>query len=132
MFEFVEEALDQVALFIEGGIEASPGRCGSAPRYDGDGAGCGDSLDRALPVIALVGKDEAGLDAGEQRLDLGDVVALAAGEEDPDRQAKRVGGDMDLGAQAALRPAERVSFSPLFDAPALCWCARTIVESTST
>jgi hypothetical protein len=51
-----------------------------------------------LSVIAFVGEDEAGFDAIEQGLDLGDVVALAAGEDEADRQAERVGGDVDLGA----------------------------------
>jgi len=61
-----------------------------------------------------------GAQAVEQGLDLGDIVSLTPGEDDANRQAERVGGDMDLGAQAALRPAERVSFSPFFGAPALC------------
>jgi hypothetical protein len=62
----------------------------------------------------------------EKRLDLGDVVAFAAGQDEANRIAKRIGGGMDLGAQAAFRPSQRVSFKPIFGsiaffgAPALC------------
>ena len=37
---------------------------------------------------------------------------------------------MYLGAQAAARAADRLIFRPPFFAPAACWCARTMVEST--
>lgn len=132
MFDFAEQAFDQVALFAEFAIKASP-RCRSGPaRHDGPRACGGDGVHRALAIIAFVGKDMAGLQAVEQRLDLGDVVALAAGQEEADRVPQGVGGDMDLRGQTVLRSADRVSLSPFFWAPALCWCARTMVESTST
>jgi hypothetical protein len=37
---------------------------------------------------------------------------------------------MNLGAQAATRTADRLIFRPPFLAPAACWWARTMVEST--
>src|SRR5881394_2641714 len=37
---------------------------------------------------------------------------------------------MYLGAQAAARTADRLIFRPPFLAPAACWWARTMVEST--
>lgn len=132
MFEFIEEAFDEVALLVEDGIERAARGGGLAARDDGDGARGGGGIDGALGVIALIGEYEAGADAVEQGLDLSDVVALAAGEDDANRQAECVGGDMNLGAQPAFGAAERVSFSPLLGAPALCWWARTMVESTST
>ena len=131
MFDFAEQAFDQIALFVELAIEASPCRGRGSARHDGHRACGGDGVHRPLTIIALVGKDVAGLQALEQRLDLGDVVALAAGQEEAERIPQGVGGDMDLGGQAALRPADRVSLSPFFWAPALCWCARTMVESTN-
>lgn len=132
MFEFAEEALDEVALLVEDRIEGPPRDGAGSARNDGNGSGGGDGIDGTLPVIAFVSEDEAGPDAIEQGFDLSDVVALAACQEDANRQAERVGGDMDLGAQPAFGAAERVSFSPFLGAPALCWWARTIVLSTST
>jgi hypothetical protein len=72
----------------------------------------------------------------EQAFDLGDVIAFAARQDEADGIAKRIGGGMNLGAQAAFWPSQRVSFKPVFGliaffgAPALCWWARTIVLST--
>src|SRR5882672_11593195 len=37
---------------------------------------------------------------------------------------------MNLGAQATARAADRLIFRPPFLAPAACWWARTMVEST--
>ena len=132
MFDAAEEALDEVALFVERGIEGAARGGAPAARDYRDGAGSGDGVQRALPVIALVGEDEAGADAIEQRFDLGDVVALAAGQQDAQRKPERIGDDMNLGAQPTPGAAERVSLSPLLGAPALCWWARMMVESTNT
>src|SRR3546814_11819464 len=89
VFEFVEEALEEVALFVEGGVEAAPCGGGRASRHDGDGARSGDGVDRALAIIAFVGQNEAGVEPIEQALDLRDVVALAAGPDDADRPIGR-------------------------------------------
>lgn len=120
MLDAAEEALDGVAFFIDGGIErAAIDRAGSA-RDDGNGTGRGDGVHRALSIIGLVREDEAGAKAAEQRFDLGDVVAFAACQNDPHRQAQRVCRDVDLGTQTTFGAPERVSLSPLFGAPALC------------
>ena len=64
--------------------------------------------------------------SSEERVDLGDVVAFAAGQNEADRVAQSVGRGMDLGAQPALGASQRVSFKPIFGsiaffgAPALC------------
>ena len=58
------------------------------------------------------------------------------GQHEADGIAKRIGGGMNLGAQAAFWPSQRVSFKPVFGliaffgAPALCWWARMSVLST--
>lgn len=100
---------------------------GGRPAWHDGCRACGcDGVERALTVIAFVGYNMARLQPVKQRLDLGDVVALAAGQDEADRIAKRVGGGMDLGAQAAFRPSQRVSLKPVFGliaffgAPALC------------
>ena len=59
---------------------------------------------------------------------------------DPHGQAAPVHREVDLGAQPAAGPADRLArdregpgggtTAPFFRAPAACWCARTTVEST--
>ena len=62
----------------------------------------------------------------EQPLDWGDVVALAAGEDEADRVAQGIGCGVNLGAQPPFGASQRVSFKPIFGsiaffgAPALC------------
>lgn len=120
MFDPTEEAFDEIALFVELAIEDAASSSGDAARDDRDSARSGGGIERTLSIIALVCKDEARADTLEQWFDLGDVVALAAGQQDPHRKPERIGDDMDLGAQSALGAAERVSFSPFLGAPALC------------
>jgi hypothetical protein len=102
VFDFAEEALDEVAFLIEGGIEAAPLSGGFASRNDGDGDGAVDGTDGALPVIGFVCHDVARIQAIEQWFDLGDVVALTTGEDEANRTTQGIGCDMDLGRQAAL------------------------------
>lgn len=79
-----------------------------------------------LAVITLVGQDVVCPQSIEQTLDLGDVVAFTAGQDEADRVTQSVGCGMNLGAQPALGASQRVSFKPIFGsiaffgAPALC------------
>src|SRR5262249_9978391 len=52
------------------------------------------------------------------------------GKSEADGTPQSSHGHMDFGAQAATRAANGLIFSPPFLAPAACWWARTIVEST--
>jgi hypothetical protein len=126
VFDLVEEAFDQIAIFVESGIEGSPLRgCGPA-RDNGPRTAGGDGIHSTPTVIALVGQDMVCPQPIEQPLDLGDVVALSASQDEADRIAQGIGCGMDLGAQTAFRPPQRVSFKPIFGsiaffgAPALC------------
>lgn len=99
MFDLAEEALDQIAVFVDRGVEASP-TCGcGASRNDGFCAGGGYSIHSPLPIIAFVCQNMTGFQAVKQRFDLRDVVALAAGQDEANGVAERIGGGMDLGAQ---------------------------------
>lgn len=74
-------------------------------------------------VVALVGDCRFGLDAVDQVMGKGDVVALAGRGDQADGKAQRLGGGMDLGAQAAARPAQALGIRPplTLRAPAACW-----------
>src|SRR5436305_15326528 len=50
-------------------------------------------------------------------------------EEEGNRIAQGVDQGMDFGAQSAFAAPNRLIFAVFFLAPALCWCARTIVLS---
>jgi hypothetical protein len=84
-------------------------------------------------------------DAPEHGLELRAVPALARGDHDGQWFLPLLAGQVDLGGQAAAGPAQTMIGGlildaagrlglpiPLFRAPAACWCARAIVESTET
>jgi hypothetical protein len=126
VLDLAEEAFDQVAILVDDGVEGAPfGRDGSARDDRFCSCGC-DGVHSPLPIVTLVRQNVNRLQAFKKRLDLGDVVALAAGQDEANRIAQRIGGGMNFGAQAAFRPSQRVSFKPVFGsiaffgAPALC------------
>lgn len=126
MFDLAEEALDQVAVLVDCGVEATPtSGCGST-RDDRFCSGCSDSVHGALTIVALVSQHMVCRQPFEQPFDLRDVIALTAGQNEAHGIAERIGGGMNLGAQAAFRASQRVSFKPIFGsitffgAPALC------------
>ena len=126
VFDLVEEAFDQVTVFVDRGIEAAPFG-GDGPAWDNRlcAAGC-DGIHGPLPIVSLVCQNVACLEPVEQPLDLGYVIAFAAGQDEADRVAQGIGGGMDLGAQPAFGASQRVSFKPIFGSiaffgtPALC------------
>jgi len=84
-------------------------------------------------------------DALQRGLELRAVAALARGDQDRQRFLVLLAGQVGLGGQPAagaaqgvvgrlgVHPAGRFGLQiPFFRAPAACWCARAIVESTLT
>src|ERR1700693_4881660 len=55
---------------------------------------------------------------------------MPRGEYETHGTAQAADGHVDLGAQAAARAANGLIFRPPFLAPAACWWARIMVEST--
>lgn len=126
VFDLVEEAFDQVAIFVDHSVEAAPLGCCRASRDHRNRAGCSNGIHGALAIIAFVGQNPVCAQPFEQWLDLGDVIALSTRENEANRIAQRIGCGMDLGAQPAFGASQRVSFKPIFGliaffgAPALC------------
>jgi hypothetical protein len=52
------------------------------------------------------------------------------GQHEADGIAKRIGGGMNLGAQAAFWPSQRVSFKPVFGLIAFFWGTGTVLVGT--
>ena len=85
--------------------------------------------DEAVGIISLVAEKGFGLDLGRQRFRLGDVVSVAPGEAERQWVAKGVDDHVDFRGKAAARAADGLVVTPFFRAPALCWCALTMVAS---
>ena len=110
VLDLVDEALHQVALFVEMSI-VLPRHLPVGPgRDDGNRATLSDYLDEGLGVVPLVGNHIPYGGRKEQRLSLGDVMGLACRELELERVAQSVHAYMDFAGEAtaasaqALRP----------------------------
>lgn len=122
MFEPVEEALDEIALLVEFGVVGSLDLAVALGRDHHPGAGPGESVAQMVGIIAFVGDGGVGLDALDELVGEGDVVALAGRADEADGIAQGIAGGMDLGAQAAAGAAQALGIRPPFirRAPAAC------------
>lgn len=129
MFEFVEEAFDEVALAIELGIDRTLDAAVALGRDMGAGTVFGDKFENGAGIVAAVGDDVA---CQRQALDQarkgGFIGGLARREDEADGQAAATDHGVDLGAQSSTRTTDGVIRAPFFP-PAACWWARTIEES---
>ena len=129
VLEFVEEALDEVALAVELGIDRAANPYVALGWDMGPSAAGLDDLDDGTGGVSAVGDHVARQTEAIEQLRGGGLVGrLAGGEHEADREAACVDDDMDLGAQSSTRTADGVIRAPLFP-PAACWCARTIEGS---
>lgn len=118
MLDLEEEALDEVALAIEGVVARHLRRC--SPRRDnGNGVPSADSLAESLGILALVAQNVVGREVCDEGLGLGIVARLPWGQDEAQRIAEGIDDGMNLGGQAAARATDRTSFRPPF-LPAAC------------
>jgi hypothetical protein len=120
VFEFVEEALDEVAFSVKREVSLSwrePVRFGRNDRRDSTLLEGGD---QGVGVIGLVGEKGFRVDLVEERFSLTEVGGLARRERNRNRVAERVGDRMDFGRQSAAGSSDRLP-AVFFRAPALCW-----------
>lgn len=118
MLDLEEEALDEIALAIEGVVARHLRRC-SPRRDDGNGVLGADGLAKCLGIVALVAKDVLSRDVGDEGLGLAIVARLPWGQEEAQRIAQGIDDGMNLGGQSAARAPDRTSFRPPF-LPAAC------------
>ena len=121
VLELVEAALDDVAGAVEHGIEASAAEASGLDHGDVDAAALGaGKLGEPGGVVALVGDQRAAAQrAGDETARGGDVVDLAGGQRQAQRQAAAVDQRVELGGQPAPRAADRLG-PPFLRAPAAC------------
>ena len=98
MLDFQEEALDEVALAIEGVVAGDLRRC--CPGWDDrHGILAFNDLPQWLGIVALVTQDMVGGKISDQRFSLSDVARLPRRQDEAERIAQSVDDGMDLGGQ---------------------------------
>ena len=122
MLELVEEALDEVALFVQLGVVGPGVDAVALGRDHWLGAPGNDVGEQLVGIVGLVGQDVLGFEALDQLAGSDQVVFLARTAQKARWLAACVGGDVDLGAQAAARAAQTLGIRPPFlrRAPAAC------------
>src|SRR3712207_1054809 len=117
------------------------GDAAAAQRPAGGGMGVGLVRDQVIGARARPpGADAGHPDGIQQGQQLRVVPGLTGRAEHRQRQPTPIHGQMDLAGQSASGAAEgltvdregldRCTAAPFFRAPAACWCARTLEEST--
>ena len=134
MLELVDATFDQVALLVL--LLVIRARLGSviARRDDCYRPADFDEGNEGIAVIPSVGNNIVAGQVAQQRLGLGDVMSLTRCELDDERIAQSIYHDVNLGAESAPAPSERLGLLPtvFLVAPAAQGCARTTVLSGIT
>lgn len=100
MLQFLEEALDEIALAVEGKVRLPRFLAVGFRRNNGGDVTRLERLDKGVGVVALVGNESLGLDPAQQRLSLGDVGRLPRRQRENDRIAECIDDGVDLGRQS--------------------------------
>ena len=120
VLEFIEEALDEVALAIEREIATARRLAVGSWRNHRRDVAPSERIDKWVSVEGLVAKHRPRIDGVEQRLRASQIVGLSGREHHFDGVAERIDQNMDFGGQSAARAADRL-LAVFFRAPALCW-----------
>ena len=119
MFDASEEALDQIAVFVELAIEVSLNQPIGTRRDNGLRTGRFDFRNEVIGIVALVGDDGLCwqvLDGLGRTVDVGN---LSRRENDPQRIAQGIDYYVQLGRQSSPRTADFLT-TGFFWAPAEC------------
>ena len=122
LLEFAKEAFDGVSFSVETLVVGAL-NLAVALVWDNDlRSALDDGVGETVGIVTLVGDDGIRLETFDQLLSHGDVVALARRTDEADGKAQSITGGMDLGAQAATRPAQALGIRPPLSlrAPAAC------------
>ena len=101
VLEFVEEALDEVALAIESEVARQRDRTAGMGRNDRSDLPAGEGFDEGIGVIALVTDQSRWIGIREQGLCTGEVAGLARRKHQRDGIAQGIDERVNFGAQSA-------------------------------
>jgi len=120
MCEFVEEALDEIALAIEREVATARRLPVGFRRNHRGNVAPAEGFDQRIGVECLVTKQRLWIGRIEQRLGASQIVGLPGREHHRDGIAERIDQDVDFGGQSAAGSSDRL-LAVFFRAPALCW-----------
>jgi hypothetical protein len=99
-------------------------------RDHGSFSRCTKRVDHTLiGVECFVCQQSVGLHPRQQRVGAFQIMGFAGGQKEGEWIAQGVNQGVDFGAQPAVAGPDRLVLTGFFWAPALCWCARTVVLS---
>ena len=119
VLEFVEEALNEVALAIEGKIAWQWNGAAGMGRNDRSDLPVGEGFDEGISVIGLVTDQSRWIGILEQGLGTSEVAGLTWRKHQLDGIAQGIDERVNFGAQSAARSADRL-LAVFLRAPALC------------
>ena len=98
VLEFVEEALDEIALAIKGKIAGQWLRAAGMGRNHRGDLPLGERLDKAVGVICLVGNEGPGMRVLEQRFAADEIIGLSWSENELKRIAESINKGVNFRA----------------------------------
>ena len=128
VLEFIEEALDEIALAVEGKVTGWRRLTVGLGRDYRCDLSLRKRVAERIGIVGLVRDESFRIDRFEQRLRASQIMGLTRREHHLDGIAKRINNNVYFGGQSAAGPADRL-VTVFFRAPALCWWARTMVAS---
>ena len=131
LLKTAEKSLNSVALGIARCVVGARMPSFAPRRNHSTDAAPGQSGYQQVGIIAAVSHHKQGTQVLEQRQGLWRVMAVASGEAATHELAAGVSYHVPLASQLTTAASE--GLPPVFlRAPDACWCARTVVESTSS
>src|SRR5262249_61331822 len=124
------KAFDDIAAAIPFARKPALRRAIAAGRNHRLAATLGNYIHERIAVVALVRDDILRFVLGQQRGCSIHIMFLAGSHNHFYRTAAGIDGQVQFRAEPATRPAQRFVSTPFFMAPAACWWARMIVESS--
>jgi len=119
VFEFVEEALDEIAFAVEREVAIVRGLAVGLRGNHGGDLPPVERVDQRIGIVCLVADHGRRIGAVDQWLRAGQIVGLPRREHQRDGVAKSIDEGVNFGRQSAARSTDRL-FAVFFRAPALC------------
>jgi hypothetical protein len=120
LLHFLEETLDQIALFVKNVVAGTFDEAVVFGRDDDIDSGLPKPFDQGVGIVAFVADQSAASHPVEQVGRSAHVMNLARRQDESNRVAQRVGEGVDFGRQTAAGTSYRLVRAVFFRAPALC------------